>query len=693
MHSEAIAHAFEPTLLWAIAILPLLGFLINGFVAFKAPERKAITSFVGPGVIGIAFVLALVNFFRMMGADLHEPVIEHYWSWLPAGSLQVAAAFQLDQLSMLMTLIITGVGFLIHVYSVGYMHADPGYARYFAYINLFVFFMLVLVLGSSFALMFVGWEGVGLCSYLLIGFWFKDKEKADAGKKAFIVNRIGDFGFLVAMFLIFSNLGSLDFTEVFSAAAGAFPYGSAVVTAITLFLFLGATGKSAQLPLYMWLADAMEGPTPVSALIHAATMVTAGVYMIVRSATIFAMAPSASLLVALVGTLTALFAATIGLKQWDIKKVLAYSTVSQLGFMVAAVGMGAYVAGVFHLMTHAFFKACLFLGSGAVIHAMHEGLHATHSHRDAQDMRNMGGLRRMLPITFATMSIATLAIAGVPPFAGFFSKDEIVGAAWLGAEGASPFSTATLFGVSGASWMMLIGVVLSVTALLTAFYMGRMMLYTFFGPNRTGETERRHLHEVGWTMTVPLVVLAFLSLIGGLFNVEAEVPIVNWFTPVAIGGAGALHDWLHPVIEGAEAVYAANGVAIAEAHHYAWPIILAIVLGLAGLALAVLLLKPARLGTAEEHPAYTGGFDRLLYHKWYVDELYDTLVVRPVYTLSRGFDTVVDRGLIDGIVDGSGRLAQGVGLMFGRIQTGQLNTYAFMIVVGVIAVLGAFVAL
>jgi len=628
----------------------------------------------------------------MRGAELHEPIVQTFFSWLPVGELQVDAALLLDPLSILMTLIVTGVGFLIHVFSVGYMSHDPGYPRYMAYLNLFVFFMLVLVLGASYPLMFVGWEGVGLCSYLLIGFWFSEKANADAGKKAFIVNRIGDFGFLMAMMLLFANLGTLNFPEVFDAAAGQLPYAGAVVTAAALFLFLGATGKSAQIPLYVWLPDAMAGPTPVSALIHAATMVTAGVYMIVRSATLYAMAPTASLVVAVVGTLTAVFAATIGLKQWDIKKVLAYSTVSQLGFMVAGVGMGAYVAGIFHLMTHAFFKACLFLGSGAVIHAMHEALHATHSHADAQDMRNMGGLRKYLPVTFVTMGIATLAIAGIPPFAGFFSKDEIVGAAWLGAQGASPLASATLFGIEGATWMGIIAVVLSFAALLTAFYMGRLMIYTFFGPNRTGETEQRHLHEVGWTMTVPLVVLALLSLIGGLFNVEAEVPIVNWFTPLAIGGGGALHDWLHPVIEGAEAVHAANGVVIAEAHHYAWPILLAIAIGVVGLVLAGVLLKPARLGSAEEHPDYVGALDRLLYHKWFVDELYDTLVVRPVYALSRGFSSIVDRGLIDGIVDGSGRFAQGVGLMVGRIQTGQLNTYAFMILVGVLAVLGAFVA-
>ncbi len=485
------------------------------------PWTHVLPSFVAPGVLLAAFAVAVINWLAMRefmhGAGEHpafDPAV--YFNWMPVGGLQVWAALLLDPLSMLMTLVITGVGSLIHLFSIGYMKEDPGYPRYMAYLNLFVFFMLVLVLGASYPLMFVGWEGVGLCSYLLIGFWFREKANADAGKKAFIVNRIGDFGFLIAMFLVFANLGTLDFAShagsgmrsVFEAAPGALPYAGAVVTAICLFLFLGAAGKSAQIPLYVWLPDAMAGPTPVSALIHAATMVTAGVYLVVRSSVLFTMAPTASLVVALVGALTAIFAATIGLKQWDIKKVLAYSTVSQLGFMFAAVGMGAYVAGVFHLMTHAFFKACLFLGSGAVIHAMHHALHATHNPADAQDMRNMGGLRKYLPVAFATMGIATLAIAGVPPFAGFFSKDEIIGAAWLGAEGHSAFSRASLFGIPGTAWMGFIGGTLSIAAFMTAFYMGRMMIYTFFGDNRTGETERKHLHEGDWTLSLPLVVLA-----------------------------------------------------------------------------------------------------------------------------------------------------------------------------------------
>ncbi|HEU0054259.1 MAG TPA: NADH-quinone oxidoreductase subunit L, partial [Longimicrobium sp.] len=396
------------------------------------PFTHTLPSLIAPGVMLLAFVLAAYNLFQMIAyrggiAEGGHPVFEatRLWSWMPVGDFQIDASLLLDPLSMVMTLIITGVGFLIHVFSVGYMKEDPGYPRYMAYLNLFVSFMLVLVLGASYPVMFVRWEGVGLCSYLLIGFWFTEKANADAGKKAFIVNRIGDFGFLMGMFLLFWNTGALDFAGVNTKLLGGeLGYNGPVVTWIALFFFLGACGKSAQIPLYTWLPDAMAGPTPVSALIHAATMVTAGVYLVARSSVLYTMAPVASLVVALVGALTAIFAATIGLKQWDIKKVLAYSTVSQLGFMFAAVGMGAYVSGVFHLMTHAFFKACLFLGSGAVIHAMHHALHATHNGADAQDMRNMGGLRKYLPVTFVTMGIATLAIAGVPPFAGFFSKDE-----------------------------------------------------------------------------------------------------------------------------------------------------------------------------------------------------------------------------------------------------------------------------
>jgi NADH-quinone oxidoreductase subunit L len=546
---------------------------------------------------------------------------------------------------------------------------------------------------------------VGLCSYLLIGFWFKEKANADAGKKAFIVNRIGDFGFLIAMFLLFTHVGTLNFADMADGAQGVMSlapqklaFGGAVVTTICLFFVLGAAGKSAQLPLYVWLPDAMAGPTPVSALIHAATMVTAGVYLVVRSSVLFAMAPVASLVVAVVGTLTALFAASIGLKQWDIKKVLAYSTVSQLGFMFAAVGMGAYAAGVFHLMTHAFFKACLFLGSGAVIHSMHHAFHATHNPADAQDMRNMGGLRKPLFWTFVTMAIATLAIAGVPPFAGFFSKDEIIGAAWLGMDGHNPLAQGLAsVGIDPWLWMLAIGVILTLTAFMTAFYMGRMMIYTFFGQFRGSETERQHLHQGDWTLTMPLIVLAVLSTIGGLLNVEKavfdHVPVIGpLFNAIAIGGDAALHHWLHPVISGAEEVMRNNVDEAGEATHAAWPIFLAIVIGLGGLALAHLRVSPRnkRLRTADQEPAYRGTFQKWLYNKWFVDELYDLAVVRTVNRASRaqwGFDRI-----IDGTVDFFGRMAQALGLWTGRAQTGQLNTYAFMLVVGALVVLGSFVA-
>jgi NADH-quinone oxidoreductase subunit L len=734
-HAAADVHhgEFHPFMLGMIALLPLLGFLINGAAAmFAAVRNRAPTlaqhppheaahaseseahaslhdahpatpephhgqaagwthtlpSLVAPAAVGLAFVIALVNFFRMWSAHPEIPYVETYFSWMPVGDLQIDAAFHLDQLSMLMTLIITGVGFLIHIFSVGYMRQDPGYPRYMAYLNLFVFFMLVLVLGASYPVMFVGWEGVGLASYLLIGFWFGEKANADAGKKAFIVNRIGDFGFLLAMFLIFVHLGTLDFVGVVDAAPGRFEFGGVVVTAICLFFLLGAAGKSAQMPLYVWLPDAMAGPTPVSALIHAATMVTAGVYLVARSSVLFAMAPSASLTVALVGALTAFFAATIGLKQWDIKKVLAYSTVSQLGFMFAAVGMGAYVAGVFHLMTHAFFKACLFLGSGAVIHAMHHALHATHSPADAQDMRNMGGLRKYMPITFATMGIATLAIAGVPWFSGFFSKDEIINAAWNGAGGYSGFSDQLWLGIEGRYVMGFIWGTLSLAALMTAFYMGRLMIYTFFGRFRGGPEEERHLHEVGPAMTIPLIVLAFLSVFGGWINVE-NAPVVNI---VDFGQGTALHGWLHPVLTPAETVMAGNLAMPDYVPHPAMPILIAIAIGLGGLALAWFLLKPTRLGDADETPAYTSAPEKVLFNKWYIDELYHAIVVRPVVALSRGFASFFDRGVIDGVVDGAARAAQSFGLMFGRVQTGLLNTYAFVIIVGVLAVLGTIVA-
>ena len=667
---------FEPTLLGLIVLLPLLGFLVNGAAAFLAPGRKAIPTWVGPGVLGLALVLALVNFFGMLGADLHDPIVRTYWSWMPVGDLQIDAALQLDQLSMLMTLIVTGVGFLIHVFSVGYMKADPGYARYFAYLNLFVFFMLTLVLGSSYPVMFVGWEGVGLCSYLLIGFWFRDREKADAGKKAFIVNRIGDFGFLVAMMLLFAHLGTLDFIGVFEAAEGAFAYGGAVITAITLFLFLGATGKSAQIPLYVWLPDAMAGPTPVSALIHAATMVTAGVYMVARSSVLFALAPVSMITVAVVGALTALFAATIGLVQTDIKKVLAYSTVSQLGYMFIGVGVGAYAAGVFHLMTHAFFKALLFLGAGAVIHSMHEAFHHTHQDWDAQDMRNMGGLRHHMKKTWIFMWIATLAIAGVWPFAGFFSKDEIIWQAAARAVG--PFD----------GWFTLVWVLALLAAMLTAFYMTRLMILTFHGENRSGPGGK-HIHEAPPVMWVPLAILAFLSVVGGWINVPAAIgnlPVLGW-----LPHSEWLHDWLHPIVESADHVIEGHVGELAHATPVGGGEAMWALLSFA-IAVAVIVGSTMWLGRRErkpalETPAYRG-FAKVLYNKWYVDELYDRAVVQPVLRTSRALWRWFDVGVIDRTVNGLGGMARGLGWIGSRLQTGGLNAYAFAIVVGALILIG-----
>jgi NADH-quinone oxidoreductase subunit L len=652
------------SLLWVVPALPLAGFLVNGAMALTGVRAKRPVSIVGVGALVLAFAaaaLAAVEFARLPSAD---PLVFRYWDWLPVGELQVPFALQLDPLAAVMLLVVTGVGTLIHVFSIGYMHDDPGYARYFAYLNLFVFFMLILVLGASFPVMFVGWEGVGLCSYLLIGFWFNEQINADAGKKAFIVNRIGDFGFLVAMFLIFWRVGSLDFTTVFAAAPGAFLPGGALITAITLFLFLGCTGKSAQIPLYTWLPDAMQGPTPVSALIHAATMVTAGVYLVARCGVLFALSPTGSAVVAGIGALTALFAATIALKQWDIKRVLAYSTISQLGYMFLGVGTGAYAAGIFHLATHAFFKALLFLGSGSVIHALQHAYHATHAGDDAQDMRNMGGLARYLPWTAALMWIATLAIAGVPPFAGFFSKDEILGAA---------FAEAAVRPIWYAFWAMAIA-----AALLTAFYMTRLMLYTFHGPNRTGEREREHLHEAPWVMTGPLLLLGALTALGGGLNV-----------PALFGGRAFLEHWLAPVTRAAEQLRPA----LEEAPATEWALVTGAVLVAAlGMVGAFRLLKPAALVPARVAPPETG-LGRVLWKKWYIDELYDAIFVRPVMWLSREvLWKIVDVRLVDGwLVNGTAAVSRALGWVGSRLQTGEVGAYVTLFVIGVLVVLGAAV--
>src|SRR5215510_7013573 len=647
-------------LVWLVPLLPLAGFLLNGTLALAKSRAKGIVSFIGVGTLVAAFGVAMYVVLDLARTHPEGPVVFRYWDWIPVGTLQVSAALQVDQLSAVMLLVVTGVGSLIHIFSVGYMHDDDGYARYFAYLNLFVFFMLTLVLGANFPVTFVGWEGVGLCSYLLIGFWFEDKVNADAGKKAFIMNRIGDFGFLVAMFMIWQHTGSLDYATVFAQAPTALAMGGGAATAITLFLFLGCTGKSAQIPLYTWLPDAMAGPTPVSALIHAATMVTAGVFLVARANVLFALAPLSQAVVAGVGAATALFAATIALKQWDIKRVLAYSTVSQLGYMFVGVGTGAMAAGIFHLATHAFFKALLFLGSGSVIHAMHHAYHATHSHEDAQDMRNMGGLARSLPWTCTLMWIATLAIAGIPPFSGFFSKDEILGAA---------FARGTAHPAWYVFWALGLG-----AALLTAFYMTRMMLYTFHGPNRTGSREETHLHEAPPVMTGPLVVLGILSLVGGGLNL-----------PSLVGGSAFLERWLEPVTAaGAALVHLPEVAASTE-----WTLIaIAVAIAIAGIVTAWRVLDPTALVPAKSAPQETG-LGKVLYKKWYVDELYDAVIVRPIMWFSRVvLWRIVDVGIIDGAgVNGSAAISRILGWLTSRLQTGELGFYAVIFVVGVVVVL------
>ena len=702
-------------LVWLLPILPLIGFVINGaislFTSFHAgpadpsaahgehdvahagheapdthdehaaPKRAplhAIVTIVGPLVLLLAFGLG-VAIFVAMPSHMATPFVKTFFAWMPVGTdLPIHWAFQVDQLSVMMVLFVTGVSALIHIFSVGYMGDDPGYARYFAFLNLFVAFMLVLVLGASYPVMFVGWEGVGLVSYLLIGFWFNDKANADAGKKAFIVNRIGDFGFLIAMFLIWSNVGTLDFSGV-AAGVGSLPAGGPLLTTICLFMLLACTGKSAQIPLYVWLPDAMAGPTPVSALIHAATMVTAGVYLVARSSFLFSLSPVACLTVAVIGAVTALFAATIGLKQWDIKKLLAYSTVSQIGYMFIGVGVGAYVAGLFHVITHSFFKALLFLGSGSVIFAMHAAYHHTGNHDDAQDMRNMGGLRRFMPVTFVLMWIATLAISGIPPFSGFFSKDEILGSLFARAQH-STIAQAHLFGIPGNAWLYIAWVLGLAAAFMTATYMTRMMLYTFHGPNRSGDREREHLREAPWIMTGPLVILGVLAAVGGWLNLPAFAPL---------GPIGGLDHWLDPVVGESTKRVVAGAAETSTSLEYTL-VGLAVLIAVGGIALAVARLKPERLVPKRE-AAPEEGFERVLANKYYVDEIYDKAIVRPVVGTSRGLLwRGIDVGLIDGVgVNGTGYLTRFVGWIGSQLQSGQLGTYAWVLALGVLVVIGA----
>jgi len=621
--------------IWLIPILPLAGFVINGLG--RNSLSKGAIGFIGSFLVLISFGLGVGAFLQIHAT--RQPIVVDLFDWFGAGSLKISFSFLVDQLSSLMLLIITGVGFLIHLYSVGYMHDDKGYGKFFAYLNLFVFFMLLLVLGSNYLVMFIGWEGVGLCSYLLIGFWYTNPSYADAAKKAFIMNRIGDLGFLIGIFLIFNTFGSIAYADVFGKAA-TMHSGDGPFVLITLLLFVGAIGKSAQLPLFTWLPDAMAGPTPVSALIHAATMVTAGVYMIARSNILFTLAPDTMEVVAIVGLATALFAALIALTQTDIKKVLAYSTVSQLGYMFLGLGVGAYTGAFFHLLTHAFFKALLFLGAGSVIHAV----------SGEQDMRKMGGLKGKLPITFVTMLIGTLAISGIPPFAGFFSKDEILYYTSLH----SPI-------------MYWIGVI---TAMLTSFYMFRLMFLTFWGKFRGTHEQEHHLHESPLSMTIPLIVLAILSAIGGFIGL-----------PESLGGHNWLEHWLRPLISPTPGGLVYDGVSAER-------LMMGISVSVALIALIYAYIKYVKkahvpVADTEERPALAN----LSYNKFYIDEIYDALIRKPLDALSGFFYKVVDKLGIDGLVNGLGKGTIETSKGLRLLQTGNVGFYIFMMVVGIIALL------
>ena len=633
--------------LWLIPLLPFAGFLINGLLGRRLPKALVSTIALLAPLAAFGLVLnAASSVFAISSPALSLPYIETCpIGWINIGTLHVDFSFVLDQLSLIMLLVITGVGFLIHVYSVGYMAHEEGYWRYFSYLNLFLFFMTILVLAGNFLLMFVGWEGVGLASYLLIGFWFSKTTAAEAGKKAFIVNRIGDFGFLIGMFLLLANFGTLTFTEIATKLGQDPGWTGGVVTVIALCLLLGATGKSAQLPLYIWLPDAMEGPTPVSALIHAATMVTAGVYMIARNHVLFDHSPFALSVVAVVGAATALFAATIALVQTDIKRVLAYSTISQLGYMFLGCGVAAYSAAIFHLMTHAFFKALLFLAAGSVIHGM----------GGEQDMRKMGGLRTKLPVTFWTMTAAVIAIAGIWPFAGFFSKDAIL---------YSAFQQGSLGKV-----LYFVGLI---TALLTAFYMFRLWYLTFFGETRSndahpveGHSAGAHIHESPWSMLGPLVILALLSISGGWIGIDRFGSFLSAVTGPTIDPAAA--------VGGKTLDLALSGIAVAVA--------------LLGWYFAHTFYSGKSDRPKELAAAYPGGY-KLLANKYYVDEFYGATVVKPLLAFSTYFlSWVVDKAILGGLAWLLGGIAVFSGALLQRWQSGNIRSYAAWLAAGAAALL------
>jgi len=621
-------------IVWLIPFLPLIGFLINGLGRTKL--SKSLTGIMGSGVILVSFLISVFVFFQVKSGNTH---VAHYFDFINTGSLKIGFDFQIDQLSSLFLLIITGVGFLIHVYSTSYMHEEDSkdFAKYFAYLNLFVFSMLLLVMGGNYIIMFIGWEGVGLCSYLLIGFWFKDNSNNDAARKAFIMNRIGDFGFLLAVFWLIAKLGTADYHDVFSNVSKLSLFD---ITGITLLLFVGATGKSAQIPLYTWLPDAMAGPTPVSALIHAATMVTAGIYMIARSNILFTMAPVTQSVIAVIGLATAVVAATIALKQNDIKKVLAYSTVSQLGYMFLGLGVGAYTGAVFHVMTHAFFKALLFLGAGSVIHAM----------GGEQDMRNMGGLKKYMSITHITFLLGCFAIAGIPPFAGFFSKDEILAAA---------------FAKNPVYWA--VGVL---TAFMTAFYMFRLYGMTFLGKFRGTHDQEHHLHESPAAITIPLIVLAILAVVGGLIGIPE----------VLMHGGHRLETFLEPIFAESTTLVTSLNEKHELSHATEYALMAVSVVG----ALIALLYAWNKFSKYEKTTVKETGIGRILDNKWYVDEIYEAVIVKPIQSVATFFNNVLEKKGIDGFVNGIGKAVNYGSRQIRLLQTGQVSTYMMLMVVAVL---------
>ena len=625
-------------LVWLIPLFPLLGFLINGLG--RNMLSKTVVGFVGCFSVLASFAVSVGIFLELNSSETKSFIIPIF-DWISAGTVKIPFSFLIDPLSALMLLIVTGIGFLIHVYSTGYMNHDAGFGKFFSYLNLFIFFMLLLVLGSNYVVMFIGWEGVGLCSYLLIGFWFSNAAYASAAKKAFIMNRIGDLGFLIAVFLIFTTFNSVEFANVFPQAANMVS-GDSTLILITALLFVGAIGKSAQIPLFTWLPDAMAGPTPVSALIHAATMVTAGIYMIARSNILFTLAPETLAVVSIIGLATLLMAAAIAVSQTDIKKVLAYSTVSQLGYMFLGLGVGAYTGAFFHVITHAFFKALLFLGAGSVIHAM----------SNEQDMRNMGGLRKKLPITFLTMMIGTIAIAGLPPFSGFFSKDEIL---------------AHVYEHNKVFWVIAV-----IGAMFTSFYMFRMMYLTFNGSFRGTTDQEHHLHESPASMTIPLIILAVLSALGGLIGI-----------PAVLGGGHWLENFLAPVFE-----VSTTKTSALTLDHTTEYVLMAISVTAALLSMVYAYVRYVKQGHIPASDRTDRGLlARLSYNKFYIDEVYNSLITRPLDTLSGFFYKTVDKAGIDGIVNGFGKGAVEASKSFRLLQTGMVGFYIFMMVAGILALL------